>query len=118
MVRDLRSQRTAHDMFDGQGAANPLDQSPKQHEQIIRWIADDLELIASRIAAARLPSRSLPTASLGSFTKTMAAYRQQAKPVTAHHIFSITSTLLTQLILDLLLFWQQSDWVILNCFSL
>jgi PRTRC genetic system ThiF family protein len=56
MVRDLRSQRTGHDMFDGQGAANPLDQSPKQHEQIIRWIADDLELIASRISIAKFES--------------------------------------------------------------
>ena len=54
IVSDLQSRLTVHEMFDGQGASDLRDQSPKQHKQIVRRIADDLEMIAGRRAVAKL----------------------------------------------------------------
>ena len=54
MVRDVQSKLIVHEMLGGQGAAHLRDQSPKQHQQIVIWLADDLEMVASRRAIAKL----------------------------------------------------------------
>jgi hypothetical protein len=54
MVRDVQSKLIVHEMLGGQSAADLRDQSPKQHQQIIIWFADDLEMVANRRAIAKL----------------------------------------------------------------
>ena len=54
IVRDLQSQLTVHAMVGGQGATDLRDQSPEQPQQIILRITDDLEMVASRRAVAKL----------------------------------------------------------------
>jgi hypothetical protein len=54
VIRDLQPKLAVLHMFDGQGTADFLDQSPKQHQQIFLWITDYLKLISSGMPAAKL----------------------------------------------------------------
>src|ERR1035438_9510954 len=54
IVGTLQSTRTLHEMFGRKTTTYLLDQLPKQHEQIILRITDDLELVARRIPVAQL----------------------------------------------------------------
>ena len=54
MVRDPQSKLAVLEMFSGQGATHPFDQSPEQRQQILPWITDDLEPVASRTSVAKL----------------------------------------------------------------
>lgn len=54
MVRDLQSKLPVLEMSSGQGAAHLFDQSPEQRQQILPWITDDLEPVASRTSVAKL----------------------------------------------------------------
>ena len=54
MVGDLRSELAVREMLGGQGAAHLLDQSAKEHEQIVCRITDGLELVAHRSSVAEL----------------------------------------------------------------
>lgn len=41
-------------MLHREGAANLLDESPQQHQQLILRIPDDLEVVAGRVSVAKL----------------------------------------------------------------
>jgi hypothetical protein len=54
MIRDSESVAAVSEMFDGQGATDLFDQSPKQHEEIAFRITGNPELVAYGNATAKL----------------------------------------------------------------
>ena len=48
-ICDLQAMFLVGEMFRGEGAADPLDQAAKQHEQIVFRISDNLEPVAGRM---------------------------------------------------------------------
>jgi hypothetical protein len=54
VIRDLQPKLAGLHVLDGQGAADFLDQLPKQHQPIVLWITDYLKLISSGIPIAKL----------------------------------------------------------------
>src|SRR6516162_6541732 len=55
-ICDLQAMFLLGEMFRGEGAADPLDQAAKQHEQIVFRISDNLEPVAGRMAPLQSPS--------------------------------------------------------------
>jgi hypothetical protein len=53
-VRDLQPVLALREMFCGQSTAHFLDQSPEQNKQVFLRIADDLEVVPSRVSVAKL----------------------------------------------------------------